>query len=69
MKKLLLILLVLFCVGCEDTQDYVADNNKELASGGTVIGVFPDGTKVRSYDLYVSRELPSGSRGWVVNSF
>ena len=63
MKKLLPILLILFCAGCEKAQDYIADN-KELASGGTIIGVFPDGTKVRSYDLYVSRELPSGSRGW-----
>lgn len=63
MKKLLLILLVLFCVGCTDVQDYITDNNKELASGGTVIGVFPDGTKVRSYDLYVSIQVPSG-RVW-----
>lgn len=52
MKKLLLILLVLFCAGCEDTRDYIADNNKELASGGTVVGVFPDGAKVRSYQLH-----------------
>lgn len=56
MKKLLLILLILFCAGCEKAQDYVTDNNKELASGGTVIGIFPDGAKVRSYQLLT----PSG---------
>ena len=53
MKKLLLILLVLFCVGCDDFKEKLAENNKELASGGTVVGIFPDGAKVRSYELNV----------------
>jgi hypothetical protein len=52
MKKLLLLGL-LFLVGCDDFKEKMAENNKELASGGTVVGVFPDGAKVRSYELNV----------------
>jgi hypothetical protein len=55
MKKLLLLGL-LFLVGCDDFKEKMAENNKELASGGTVVGVFPDGAKVRSYQLHT----PSG---------
>jgi hypothetical protein len=59
MKKLLLLGL-LFLVGCNDPKEKIAENNKELASGGTVVGVFPDGTKVRSYHITAPRRIPSG---------
>lgn len=59
MKKLLLLGL-LFLAGCDDPKEKIAENNKELASGGTVVGVFPDGTKVRSYCLTIPRSTPSG---------
>ena len=55
MKKLLLLGL-LFLAGCDDFKEKMAENNKELASGGTIVGVFPDGAKVRSYQLHT----PSG---------
>jgi len=60
MKKLLLLGL-LFLVGCDNSkEEEIAKNNKELASGGTVVGIFPDGTKVRSYHITAPRRTPSG---------
>lgn len=54
MKKLLLICCLVFCVGCEEnTLERIEQNNKEVASGGKVIATFPDGSKIRSYNLNV----------------
>lgn len=54
MKKFLLICCLIFCVGCEENaQDRIDENNKEVASGGKVIAIFPDGSKIRSYNLNV----------------
>lgn len=53
MKKLLLVCSLFFCVGCENAKDRIDENNKELASGGTVVAIFPDGSKIRHYIINI----------------
>lgn len=50
MKKLLLLGLLLLA-GCDKPEELIANNNKELKSGGVVIGTFPDGRQIRSYRI------------------
>lgn len=58
MKKFLLICCLIFCVGCENAKDRIDENNKEVASGGTVVATFPDGSKLRHYHINVPSQNP-----------
>lgn len=70
MKKLLLVCCLIFCVGCEENaQDRIDENNKEVTSGGKVIAIFPDGSKIRSYNLNVPPPLNQQSPSWNKQSY
>lgn len=59
MKKFMLICSLFFCVGCENAKDRVDQNNKEVASGGTVVATFPDGSKLKHYRIYIPSQNPN----------